>query len=236
MLSCELKNLIYQRTNIVLAVAFVILLANSPLILKPIVIPLLGMRSNATLTRLSKVNRLYVRDFDQLMAQSTCREDSSSCLDQLNKLDEAVTAIKRSIPTYDKCFECIDGVNNRHIVHFHTLWQILRPDAALERLMKLNIMSFLATQNLCCTRLVLWTLLEFPLPVENELRKTFASYIADGVFEITHVRREHTLRHFLDVPSQVDMQGEARRDGQTAERCQSESSTTIDRPRPLCHS
>ena len=48
----------------------------------------------------------------------------------------------------------------------------------------LNIRSFIATQNLCCVKLLLWRLAEFSPSILDELNDAFAAYIKRGVIEI----------------------------------------------------
>ena len=45
-------------------------------------------------------------------------------------------------------------------------------------------MSYLATQNLCCTKLIMSKLKEFPQSVEKQLNTHFAKHIQNGNFQI----------------------------------------------------
>jgi hypothetical protein len=52
------------------------------------------------------------------------------------------------------------------------------------RMIKLNSMSFLATLNLCCTMLIVWTLSDLSEHVKNDLKVTFNECILRGNVEI----------------------------------------------------
>lgn len=84
------------------------------------------------------------------------------------------------------CSNCTNP-NQKCKIYYHTFWQIgdwneLKKNFYL-RTLKLNIMSYLSTQNLCCTQLLVWTLNDFPLEIKDYLTKTFSYYIKDKNIE-----------------------------------------------------
>ena len=100
-----------------------------------------------------------------------------TCLQALQRYADEQRETK--LNSNDSCSECLTS-----IVNYHTFWQI--DDSSSSdfhwRVMLLNIMSYLSTQNLCCTRFTLWKLATFPSSFERQLRRTFAHYIDSGVF------------------------------------------------------
>ena len=111
------------------------------------------------------------------------------CHTKLANLNAQIKAERDAIASYDPCQECAngDGVEKR-IIYYHTFWQIKENSSdstrRQKRVMKLNIMSFLATQNLCCSKLLFWKLKEFPNDTEQELSQFFGFYLSMGALEI----------------------------------------------------
>ena len=103
-----------------------------------------------------------------------------NCLEKLSELDA------RFKDTHENpCDKCTP--QNTPVYH-HTFWQLneLKSETAqfYRRTIFLNIMSYLATQNLCCTKFIFWKLKEFPQEIEDEIRKKFAYYIKNKILEI----------------------------------------------------
>lgn len=89
------------------------------------------------------------------------------------------------------CHFCDDG---RDIVWHHTFWEIgslkqatstqdLHKDVSF-RVLNLNVLSFLSTQNLCCARLVLWRLQQFSPVVVDYLAQQYEYFISRKIMEI----------------------------------------------------
>jgi len=78
----------------------------------------------------------------------------------------------------DDCDQCLlDNENRRNVVYYHTFWKLNSDFSDYQlRVLKLNLMSYLATQNLCCTRFLLWKLSSFPSSIENDLLHTFSYF------------------------------------------------------------
>ena len=119
-----------------------------------------------------------------------CNVHSASidCLHKLHKLNK----LESSNPK-DDCHKCLhyrndSGNEAKLTIYHHTFWQLKQINASIDafysRVIKLNLMSFLATQNLCCTKFIFWKLDEFPLFYEAELNKTFRDYISTGIISM----------------------------------------------------
>jgi hypothetical protein len=89
-------------------------------------------------------------------------EKSGICLQELAKIDTS--------------FKC----NNKRdkFITYHTFWQIT--SSSLEsyelRVLELNLMSYLATQNLLCSQFYLWHLSYFPENVKVYLLRKYKFY------------------------------------------------------------
>lgn len=95
-------------------------------------------------------------------------EQSTQCLEMLSKYK----------PERKDC--------SNDLVYYHTFWQLklARLNQFNIRVLELNLMSYLATQNLKCTKFILWKLAEFPQNIEKYLNKKYEYYIKSGVIEI----------------------------------------------------
>lgn len=136
---------------------------------------------------LEKVNQLYRKEFDSVVTQycnsSSNQVNASLCLNQLEQLDRKYNRIKSTSGYYHPKFECLDKPK----LTFNTFWKIGISDKSAKfslRMLKLNVMSFLATQNLHCSRLVIWKLASFPRELESEIIDTFAEYIQNDLVEM----------------------------------------------------
>ena len=103
------------------------------------------------------------------------------CLEELRALDANLSAELAQISS-DPCSQCVyrnGRVEEKSIAYHHTFFHIKDnlQKPAFERLMRLNIMSFLGTQNLCCSRLIVWLLKKFDLSINKRLEKSFDVYI-----------------------------------------------------------
>ena len=135
------------------------------------------------------INRvLYEQEFDRIMISGCHHEDFGKqrlCNDQLKALDKQIKEDRLKMLDYDECDECKQPNGKKRTVYYHTIWQLNDETNAIQiRIMKLNIMSFLATQNLCCSKFIFWKLKEFPNKIENDLRRVFAEYISRDIVEL----------------------------------------------------
>ena len=101
---------------------------------------------------------------------------SNVCSNFLTKFDNAHNL--NDVNSKDECNKCIlDKKNQPIIIYHHTFWKLdLNYNQYQLRVLKLNIMSYLATQNLCCTRFLFWKLKDFPKSIETDLFNTFSYY------------------------------------------------------------
>ena len=74
--------------------------------------------------------------------------------------------------------------NKKHVVYYHTFWQLKGDqDEFANRLPYLNIMSYLATQNLICTKLIVWKLNSFPNSPGKRIKKDFSEKFKSKILE-----------------------------------------------------
>jgi hypothetical protein len=83
------------------------------------------------------------------------------------------------------CNECLMNKNGTiKIIYYHTAWQIDSTQDDYEfRVLNLNLMSFISTQNLCCTRLILWKLRKFAQNKEDILKLKYREYFDKKYFQ-----------------------------------------------------
>lgn len=147
--------------------------------------------NNQNLANLDQVEFSNLKLFPQLYQDILLNECSVynnnvniTCLNRLNN------DIKlNSFELKNDCNQClIFNKKNEFIVNYHTFWQLKDfnkdNDDYYYRILKLNIMSYLATQNLCCTRFILWKLANFPIEIETELNNMFKYYIEKKIIQI----------------------------------------------------
>jgi hypothetical protein len=115
--------------------------------------------------------------------------NSPECLNQLKQFDERM---KNEFPASTNstvnmhrlfCEYKPDGETLETFLH-HTFFNFDHNDQKNRRMMKLNILSFLATQNLMCTKLIVWLLKEFSKEVIADLNKMFSVYVGNKTLEL----------------------------------------------------
>ena len=118
------------------------------------------------------------------------------CLNKLKQFDKYLLSQNRVSLQYDQesCNKCpilsnsTGSLNNK--VYYHTFWNFENfnftalKDQNRLRMINLNLMSFLATQNLCCSKFILWKLNKFSHQLEEILVNIFQYYIKKGIIEI----------------------------------------------------
>ena len=88
----------------------------------------------------------------------------------------------KKLAEYDvKKVHFIFDEKNTDFIYYHTFWQPVKSKSHHLNVMKLNILSYLATQNLTRTRLIVWSLQK--LSVEDEIKQEFVKYIKSGVLQ-----------------------------------------------------
>lgn len=129
----------------------------------------------------------FKKEFDSIIDKHCDSRDNKlglSCIQQIHKLDKSIEEKRnKSRQRFHECSDCIykklgSGKYEKVFFYHHTFWQIGDDSNAFnKRALRLQIMSFLATQNLCCTRLIVWKLSSFGPQLEKELRREFKYYI-----------------------------------------------------------
>jgi len=120
---------------------------------------------------------------------------SNVCSNFLTKFDNDYNLNNQN--TKDDCNRCmLDKKNQPMIVYHHTFWKIDSNFNEYQlRVLKLNLMSYLATQNLCCTRFLFWKLKNFPLSIETDLLKTFSFYFDKKIIKLMQFESISLCRH-----------------------------------------
>ena len=136
-----------------------------------------------------KMNLNKVKEFDEInekYCNPKTKELNITCLEKLSEFDEKISKIEEKIT--DKCQKCIRRDNKILTIYHHTFWQLneIKSETSqfYRRTIFLNLMSYLTTQNLCCTKFIFWKLKEFPQEIEKEIRKSFEYFIEQGNLEI----------------------------------------------------
>ena len=138
-----------------------------------------------------KINMTKTIEFDEvneMYCNSKSKVLTIVCLEKLSELDG--NASKMEDDNMTKCDKCIRRVDDNKIITIfhHTFWQLNEIKSQTSHFYKrtifLNIMSFLTTQKLCCTKFIFWKLKEFPEEIETEIRKTFKYFIEHDKLEI----------------------------------------------------
>lgn len=112
--------------------------------------------------------------------------NSYSCLAKVNEYEKNLTRSKH------KCSPCLvyskeSQRYEKKFIYHHTFWQINQNnfvEAYQKRVLFLNLMSYLATQNLCCTKFIFWKLKQFPKTLENQIRDRFKTFFHTGVIKM----------------------------------------------------
>jgi hypothetical protein len=117
--------------------------------------------------------------------------NASQCLAELAKLDA-------TIRDNDPCGKCFyDKSGNPRPIYHHTFFHFKQHDTKSLRMMRLLITSFLATQNLCCAKLLVWTLADFSQVIVNDTLRTFDKHVDAGNLEIRTFNIEELCFHGL---------------------------------------
>ena len=101
--------------------------------------------------------------------------DVQSCLANVARFDNQ---------SENDCGQCL-GLKT---VFHHTFWQATGGREHLQlRVMKLNMASFLTTQNLCCTKFIFWKLGDLTPALEADLRSSFKRFVDLDLIRIENV-------------------------------------------------
>jgi hypothetical protein len=109
---------------------------------------------------------------------------SAQCLNLLEQTDANNNKLSNAF--YTDCNECLKNnvTNEKLIVYYHVVWQTKNDKHDYQfKVINLNLMSFLATQNLCCTKLIIWKMRSFSKYKKDYLIKTYKYYYDKNYFE-----------------------------------------------------
>lgn len=118
---------------------------------------------------------------------------NETCLNNLDKFNQHVNSKNEC----GNCFYYFNKKNNKYEknkIYYHVFWELNESEKERIRLAKLNLLSYLATQNLCCTKFIFWKLPDFPKSIENDLKLMFSFYIKQGIISI----KTFYLREYCD--------------------------------------
>jgi hypothetical protein len=144
----------------------------------------------------------YTNEFNTLVDKycDPRQNDNIECLKVLGDLDSKIKSKQSFNNEFTKCNDCLpndDSNGQKTYFYHHTFWQI--SDQSVnefnKRVLKLQIKSFLSTQNLCCTRLIIWKLSTFDAKLENELRIKFSYYIKQNILIIKEFKFKELCSH-----------------------------------------
>jgi hypothetical protein len=149
-----------------------------------------------TKTSLVELNENYEREFDRVLTQSCNPRDINdakfTCLSVLNDLDTRYKRLKAQLPNYHASHECTTTAQaGPSKLLFHSFWKIEQGGVLMNsassaayfsmRMLKLNVMSFLSTQNLHCSKLIIWTLPSFSATYRAQIETLFGEYFRRDV-------------------------------------------------------
>jgi hypothetical protein len=144
--------------------------------------------ANKSMGRLEDVSSTYAdlkSKFNTIVKESFDAQQFETSAEGKTRLAEVHTAIEAIKTRNDSSEQCgVFNCSQLRTVYFHTFWS--EPDGTShsssihKRIMFMNIASYLHTQNLCCTKLIVWTSDYFGVELEASLRSVFAHYIQKG--------------------------------------------------------
>ena len=110
---------------------------------------------------------------------------SPKCLPNLRKFDAFLINQYRSkkINIQEGCSKCLYILDTKIKVYYHTFWNVYNLNQP-NRMVNLNILSYLATQNLCCTKLFVWVLEGTKNKFEKLINQTFSFYLKNDFVEV----------------------------------------------------
>ena len=152
----------------------------------------------------------YRTEFDSIL-KSHCNPAlnnlSMSCIQKINKLDQFIEKQRNNFKTkFHKCYDCLfDNATYKKVPFYHhTFWQITDMSSEFnKRALKLQISSFLATQNLCCTRLIVWKLKTFGKKLEEYIKQTYWWYIRNERLILKELDLEELCKFNKTVESTI---------------------------------
>jgi hypothetical protein len=150
-----------------------------------------AIRNHKSLSAKSVLNIKSFSELHEKILLNECNVNiikiNSSCLNSVERFYDK-NGLSKKFSKKNDCAQCLQSGKENIIIYHHTFWQLKNfnptKDEYYVRIMKLNIMSYLVTQNPCCTRFILWKLTNFPNEVEEELKRSFKLYFQKKIIEI----------------------------------------------------
>ena len=101
---------------------------------------------------------------------------SRNCLESMKSINRHET-----LKIYVNQNLSVDYKSRKILKYHHVFWGINKQSQNVMRLLNLNIMSYLATQNLQETILLFWKLENFPKTLEEDIIKKYSFYIENSI-------------------------------------------------------
>ena len=163
---------------------------------------------------------LLFKSIIQTDCNATQYKIERGCLDKLSHFDKFLLSENRTKPNLNDV-ECINECQimyslNDSKVYYHTFWHFeifnisSEADKYRLRMINLNILSYLATQNLCCTKFIIWKLDKFSVDLEALIVRMFRFYIDQGLIEIKTFLVEEFCAHGFFKKGVCDQKGSYR--------------------------
>lgn len=134
-------------------------------------------------------NDQYKNDFERVVSKWCDPRNISLnyiCLNRVNELDRTSNNFIKPV------------CSNEDKIVFHTFWQFGSDSSFYMRVLKLNVMSFLSTQNLDCSKLILWTLNSFSPSIKSNILNIFDFYVRSRVLEVRQFDIKELCREASD--------------------------------------
>ena len=162
-----------------------------------IIIYKLMVPNNLTLIHINNVN-IFSQELNAFKSiiEKECDAKNillgQKCLEKLKNFDAHLISQSNTklnmTEGCDKCLILMDKNGNpikEAKVYYHTFWNLKEtPHLSTLRMINLNVMSYLATQNLCCSKMIIWTLQDSIQSLENLFNKKYSFFIKSGLIEI----------------------------------------------------
>ena len=123
--------------------------------------------SNKNILKMDDLNSIKFDDIVNIYCSVNLLNHTNECLKYLSTYNTSLLNVEFNI--------------NNQIIHYHTFWKPIEGKGHHNRVMKLNILSFLATQDLKHAKLIIWSVKR--LEVESELRNEFQKYVNTNLLE-----------------------------------------------------
>ena len=189
--------------RVVALICFLILIANLNLINRIKFNPASLFNSLKPLKKLDENFLAQIETFkSKIVSECDTRNFTlkSTCIPNVKQFDNYLLNLRsQKLNVADGCTKCLnflDKTTNKSTlmkVFYHPFWN-LNSHGTQMRMAKLNILSYLATQNLCCSKMFVWVLEGSKASFESTLNGNLNIYLKNGFVEI----KEFTLAEFCE--------------------------------------